>query len=238
MRYFLPLLFLALFHTGFSQAPENDKEWNWISTYNPDEEEESEEEAPTVVEALPGPSTPSEMPRWYFVAKPGFYYLTDPDMRTYFHNGGFTIRGEFGYRIWKPFYVWFDGGYFEKKGKPIGGSTDLKMQMASITLGFKAIGYLHERFALYAGAGPRVLMTVIHNNSPFVRERDDGLGIGGGFIGGFWVFPFPQTNEIFFDFFADYTLNQINLEEDLVSSYDNDINASGLSFGVGVGVRF
>lgn len=211
-----------------------DDDWNWLSHYDPDEgeEEEESEKAP-----LAPPPKPFERPRWYFVAKPGYYYFTDKDMRQFF-DGGFTLRGEFGCRIWKPFYVWVDAGYLEKKGEPIGGNYDLKLQMASVTLGFKAIGYLHDRFAVYAGAGPRLLMTLLYNDSPYVRERDDHLGIGGGFIGGLWIFPFPHTNEIFFDLFADYTLNRMQLEEDLVSSYDNDVDASGLSFGVGVGVRF
>src|SRR3989344_7426594 len=63
-------------------------------------------------------------PRWYLIAKPGYFYFTDSSMREFYGNGGFSFMGELGYQIWGPLYGWLEGSYFQKQGKAIGGNED------------------------------------------------------------------------------------------------------------------
>lgn len=177
--------------------------------------------------------------RWYFEFKPGYYYFTDSNMRTFFDNGGFTIRAETGYQFWGPLMVWVDAGYFQKSGSAIGGLEPLEIKLASITLGLKALYQFNPYIAAYAGAGPRLCMMLLHNGSPFVRGEDNEVGIGGGFNAGFWLFPIPQWwPSLFLDLFTDYTLKTMHVQPDEISSIDNDVVISGFTFGLGLGIRF
>lgn len=183
-----------------------------------------------------------EKTRWYFELQPGYFFFTNHTMRTHFDHGGFTGRGEIGYRFWKPLTVFVDGGYFQKHGQSIGGGGETKIQIASLTVGLKAIYYFHEVIAGYLGAGPRLFMVAIHNYSSYVRGKDEAFALGGGFKGGFWVFPFYQfrnySQNIFFDVFGDFSLKTIDIDEDEMSSEDYDVNINGFTFGLGVGLRF
>jgi hypothetical protein len=183
------------------------------------------------------PEIPCEK-KWYFEIKPGYFYFTDADMREFFGNGGFTFRAETGCKIWGPLNVWVDGGYFQKDGRAIGGDEKLEIKLASITLGFKLIHYFHPRIAVYAGAGPRLVMMMMKNHSPFVRGDDNEIGIGGGFDAGVWLFPIPKWKNVFLDLFADYSWKKMKIEPDEISSDDFDVDVGGISAGLGLGVRF
>jgi len=176
--------------------------------------------------------------RWYFEVKPGYLYFTDGDMRKFFNKGGFTFRAEAGYKLWGPFIVWVDGGYFQKEGQAIGGSEELEIKLASITLGLKMIYYFHERIAVYVGGAPRLFMMMLHNDSPFVRGDDNEIGIGAALDGGLWFFPIPQCPNIFFDLFGDYSWKKMKVDPDEISSDDSDVDLGSLTAGFGVGVRF
>ncbi len=192
-------------------------------------EEEVESQKPCVV---------AEEKRWYFEIEPGYYYFTDSDMREFFDDGGFTFRAETGYRFWGPLTVWIDGGYFQKEGKSIGGGEKLELKLATITLGLKAIYYFNSAIAISVGAGPRLFMMMMDNDSPFVRGEDNEIGIGGGFDAGFWVFPIPRCPNFFIDAFADYSWKKMKVEADEISSADFDVDVSGITAGIGIGVRF
>lgn len=178
------------------------------------------------------------VPRWYLEAGAGYLYFTDPDMRQFFDNGGLCFRGEAGYRFWGPLSIWIDGGYFQKEGHSIGGTETIDLKLATITFGLKLIVYLHDRIALYGGAGPRLFMMLMHNNYPYIRSDDNQVGIGGGFDAGLWLFPIPKWPNVFFDLFADYSWKTMKMQEDEISSLDFDVNVSGLTGGLGLGVRF
>ncbi len=176
--------------------------------------------------------------RWYFEIEPGYYLFTDPDMRKFFDDGGFTMRAATGYRFYGPLTVWIDAGYFQKEGTALGGEQKLDLKLATLTLGLKAIYSFNSYITIYGGAGPRLFMMMLHNDSPFVRGDDNEIGIGGGFDAGFWFFPIPQWPTFFFDAFADYSWKKLSIEPDEVSSLDNDVDVSGLSLGLGIGIRF
>lgn len=193
-------------------------------------------------ESFPLAASPTPIPmedkRWYFEVKPGYFFFTDKDMRQFFDRGGFTFRIETGYKFWGPFMVWVDGGYFQKEGRAIGGTEKIEFKLASITLGLKLIYYFHDRVAVYAGAGPRLLMMMMRNYSPFVRGDDNAIGIGGGFDGGVWLFPIARWPNVLIDLFADYSLKTMKVEPDEISSTDSDVNVSSTTIGIGLGVRF
>lgn len=176
--------------------------------------------------------------RWYIEVKPGYYYFTDKSMRDFFDNGGWTVRAETGYRFWKPLTVWLDAGYFQKKGHALGGSQDLRLKLASMTLGLKGLFYWGNSFAFYASAGPRLFMMLLHNDSTFVRSEDNQVSLGGGFNLGFWVFPVPWVPDLFLDLFVDYSWKNMGIDKDENSSFNFDVNVSGLTGGLGLGYRF
>lgn len=176
--------------------------------------------------------------KWYFEIKPGYFLFSDKEMRTFFGNGGFTIRGETGYQFYGPLTVWIDAGYFQKEGNAMGVDAKIDFKLATLTIGLKMIYYLNSRVAVYGGAGPRLFLLMMHNDSPFVRGDDNEIGIGGGFDAGAWLFPIPQWPNFFLDAFADYSWKNMGIEEDEISSLDNDIDLSSLTFGLGVGFRF
>lgn len=176
--------------------------------------------------------------RWYIEVKPGYYYFTDKTMRQFFDNGGWTARAEMGYRFWKPLAVWLDAGYFQKKGHALGGSQDLRLKLATITLGLKGIFYWGNSFAFYGSAGPRLFMMLLHNDSTFVRSEDNQVAIGGGFSAGLWIFPVPWVRDLFLDLFADYSWKNMGIDKDENSSFNFDVNVSGITGGLGLGYRF
>lgn len=175
---------------------------------------------------------------WYFEVKPGYYYFTNSTMRQFFDNGGFTIRGEAGYKLWGPLDLWFDGSYFHKDGHTLESTEGSEMMLATLSLGLKLLWIPKDYLAFYAGAAPRIFLMTLHNDSPFVRSDDNEIGLGAGFQGGFWIMPIPQYRDLFFDFFGDYSWKTMVIEPDEVSSDDYDLDISGISFGVGIGVRF
>lgn len=176
--------------------------------------------------------------RWYFQIDPGYYYFTDSQMRRFFDNGGFTFRLETGYRFWGPMIVWIDAGYFQKEGSSIGGSKKVKLKLGTLTLGLKGIYHFNSYLAIYGGAGPRLFMMMIDNDSPFVRGEDNEIGIGGGFDAGFWFFPISKWPNFFIDTFVDYSWKKMKIAADQISSLDFDVDISGISAGLGIGVRF
>jgi len=192
-------------------------------------------------EETPAPCEPMEKscpPNWYFSVKPGYYYLTDGLMRKFFDNGGFTIRGEAGYKLWGPLTLWFDGGYFQKEGHALDGFEKTNLLLATLSLGLKGIWSWNDYLSFYAGAGPRLFLMMLDNDSPHVRSNDNEIGIGGAFDAGFWVFPIPRWKNFFFDLFADYSWKTMQVDPDEISSDDFDVDISGLSFGIGLGIRF
>ena len=210
------------------------------SQFTPYSAEVKEEQAP-VIAWVNKPAKEEEQkpePKWYFEVKPGYYYLTNSETRQFYGTGDFTIRGEAGYQLWGPVNLWFDGGYFHADGSAVGGPGTTSLMLATLSFGFKCLWYPHELIALYIGAAPRLFMMMLHNDSPFVRSDDNEFGIGGGFQGGFWISPIPSYKNFFLDIFADYSLMTMEVEPDEISSADYDVNVSGLSFGLGVGVRF
>lgn len=176
--------------------------------------------------------------KWYFELKPGYFIFTDNDMRNFFSDGGFTMRGEVGCKFWRDLIVWVDGGYFQNSGKALGGTEKVEFKLATITLGLKYMYYYNSCVGFYAGAGPRLFMMMMHNDSPFVRGDDNEIGIGAGFDAGVWFFPVPQWPNLFFDLFGDYSWKNLEVEADEISSFDYDVDVSGFSFGLGIGVRF
>jgi hypothetical protein len=48
----------------------------------------------------------------------------------------------------------------------------------------------------------------------------------------------PCYPNIFFDLFADYSWKKMKVEADEISSFDSDVDVSGLTGGLGLGVRF
>ncbi len=176
--------------------------------------------------------------KWYFTFKPGYYYFTDADMRQFFDDGGFTFRAETGCKVYGPLIVWVDAGYFQKTGRAIGGTEKLELKLATITLGLKAIHYFNDWAAIFAGAGPRLFMMLLNNDSPFVRGDDNEIGIGGGFDLGLWFFPVKTWKNFYIEIFGDYSWKKLKVDEDEISSFDNDIDVSGLTAGGGIGIKF
>jgi hypothetical protein len=176
--------------------------------------------------------------KWLVAFKPAYYYLTDSNMRRFFDDGGFTFRIETNYKFSKYFAIWLDGGYFQKEGNAFSGPYDYKLKLGTVTLGLKAIYNFNDYIATYVGAGPRLFMLLMHNSSPHVRSEDNQVGIGGGFDGGFLIYPFKSSPNFYFDLFADYSCKNMSLEEDEISSKDFNVDVSGVTLGLGIGVRF
>jgi hypothetical protein len=191
----------------------------------------------TICKKCKTPCPPSK-PNWYFEIKPGYYFLTDHSMRQFFDNGGFTLRGEAGYKLWGPLTLWFDGGYFQKNGYALGGTEKSDLLLATLSLGLKTIFYPHDRFAFYLGAAPRLFLMMLDNDSPYVRGTDNEIGLGGGFQGGIWLFPISGWKNFFIDLFADYSWKVMKIDPDEISSEDFDVDVSGVSAGIGLGIRF
>ncbi len=209
------------------------------------EEEECTESSPIADEPILPPSQPSlrePLPRWYFEVKPGYYWFADSSMTDFFGRGAFTIRAETGCRVWGPLTVWIDGSYLHKDGNAIGGPELTHLMLATITLGLKLVTYFNDYIAVYAGAAPRLFLVKLRNESPYIRGEDNQIGIGWGFNGGFWILPFARcqnfSRNLFLDFFADYSMKKMKIDADEVSSVDYDIDVSGLTAGIGLGIRF
>lgn len=176
--------------------------------------------------------------RAYFSFKPGYFFLQDSDMKKFFGSGGFTFRTELGYQFWGPFIVWLDGGYYQETGEALGGSQELKIKLGTATLGLKVIHYFTKRLAAYVGAGPRLFLLLLHNDSPFVRGDDNQIGIGAGFDWGVWFFPIKSWKNVYLELFGDYSWKKMRVDEDEISSIDYDVDISGFSVGAGIGIRF
>lgn len=230
------------------EAPSPSEEAESGEDYDCMDEQVSEE---NLAAPPPQPSVKTEAPvktesepvlRWYFTLNPGYLYFNDASMREFYNTGGFTIRGEAGCRVWGPLIVWMDGGYFEKEGIAIGGNEKHKIMLGTLTLGLKGIYYFHDSVAIYGGAGPRLFIGIIHNESSYIRSVDTAVGVGGGFNGGLWVFPFYKfknyARNIYLDLFADYSLKTLKVDEDEASSEDFDVNVDSITAGIGIGIRF
>lgn len=185
------------------------------------------------------PATVDYLDRCYLAFKPGYLYLMDSRARKIYDNGGFAFRAEADYRAYSDYLlIWFDGSYFTKNGHSLGYKpTDTNLQIGSMTLGLKGI-YFWNYCALYGGAGPRLFFISVENDSPYVKQHQKKVGIGGGFTAGLLIFPWDRSLG-YFDLFADYSLKSAHFSDDGKSSIvRHDVSFSGLTAGLGVGVRF
>lgn len=183
----------------------------------------------------PSSHTSRQTHRWYFAVKPGYFYPTDEVVRKIFHHGGFSMRGEIDWEMWKTLALWLDGGCFWKSGHAIGGSEKNSMQVGSATVGLKGFWFPHPRAGFYAGLGPRLFILKVQNHSSFVKKHETKVGLGGGFTAGFLVFH-PQDH-LFLDLFLDYSVKEIEGHPNGIASKVHDINLDGLTAGVGIGWR-
>lgn len=185
------------------------------------------------------PPTVDHLDRWYLAFKPGYFYLMDSRGRKIYDNGGFAFRAEADYRVYSDYFlIWFDGSYFTKNGHSLGYKpTDTNLQIGSITLGLKGICFWNY-CALYGGAGPRLFFISVENDSPYVKQHQKKTGIGGGFTAGLLIFPWDRSLG-YFDLFLDYSLKTAHFSNDGKSSIvRHDVSFSGLTAGLGLGVRF
>jgi outer membrane protein len=177
-------------------------------------------------------------PNWYFELRPGYFYFTDSEMHDYFGPGGFSFRAEAGANFWKSLIVWMDAGYFQKEGRSVGGLDLIDFKLGTLTLGLKVLCEINRYASLYIGAGPRLFMMLMHNDSPYVRGDDNAVGIGLGADFGCWIFPIQSYPNFFIDVGIDYSLKTLHLEPDEISSLDSSVDVSGLTGGLGLGIRF
>lgn len=223
---------LIHFPSLLSSNEQNETDWLQLASHNFFEEKSEEPKTEIINVPL------CEEKKWYFELKPAYFYFLDSEMRSFFSDGGFTIRAETGYKFWGPLIVWADGGYFQKTGSSIGGSHHLEIKLATITLGLKIVHSFNRYISAYVGAAPRLFLLMLDNDSPYVRGTDNEIGIGGGFDAGFWIFPIPNWPNFFIDAFADISWKNMKVDPDEISSGDSDVNLNSLSTGIGVGFRF
>ncbi len=198
--------------------------------------EEVDLNTPAVTEDHPTTQAPS-LERWFLEFKPGYYYLTGACARAIYDHGGFAFRFEADYRIYSDYLlIWFDGGYFTKNGHSLGGeSISTKMQLGSITLGLKGI-YFWDYCAIYGGAGPRLFILSVENDTPYVKDQNK-TGVGGGFTAGLLIFPWARSLG-FLDLFVDYSLKSVDFSSSGTMIGRDNVDIGGITAGAGLGVRF
>ncbi len=173
---------------------------------------------------------------WSINLKPGYFYFDDKDLRKIYHTGAYAVHLETNYEdSHSPFALWIDGGYLVKSGRSIGGHSPTKIQSASFTAGLKAFWRFNSTIFWYAGAGPRLFLLWVENDSPFVEKHTSNIGVGGGYVSGFWIFP---TEHFFIDLFLDYSLRRFDRDNDSSASKTYDVHLDGPMAGIGLGLRY
>ena len=178
-----------------------------------------------------------------------YFYPTDSRFRDFYSNGGLYSIETSVQTCCKQLYPWASVGYFHKSGDAILNCPDIIAEGESTHITVVPIGFgLKYLFPIdcisycnrissypYLGVGMLVSYVHIHNDSPYVTQRQSHWGIGGIMKAGFIS---DITHGLFLDLFVDYSYMKVNFHNHHTNIINYKANLSGLSIGGGIGYRF
>ena len=166
-------------------------------------------------------------------ARVAYFYPTDPEFRDIYSGAG-LYSVETNVQAWKGLYPWISAGFLYTTGRSSAGNKTT-LYAVPIGLGLKYF-FKFDRIWPYLGAGAVVSYMHIDNDSSFVTRNQSEWGVGVIAKSGFLAYV---TENLFFDFFLDYTY----LRRSFSTSKSKPVltrtaNFSGLSIGGGIGYKF
>lgn len=162
------------------------------------------------------------------------FYPLDGTMRRIYDCGIPFYQGEVTYSYGGPISAWFNAGYLGKSGRSVGEEDRTYLRLVPIGIGLKYSFYLPYCWQGYIGAGPAYSFLTIHDHSDFNRHiRREALGAMAklGFTYEFWRCAF-------LDIFVDYYYTEFKFSGNRNCIRRNDLDASALIFGAGIGWNF
>lgn len=148
-----------------------------------------------------------------------------------------SVEVETSMRVWDCFSAFFNASYVWNTGHSLGVGNKTQLQIVPLSLGLKWVQPWICDIDVYLGAGATYSFLRIHDHSPFVHEHVNKQAWGGTAKAGF---IYHYTSCLFFEGFVDYIYTRFNFHESDDTPYveRNDLNMSGIKFGVGVGYNF
>ena len=154
------------------------------------------------------------------------------------YSSGGLLGVEFDCRICKQLYGWVGASYWRNKGRAEPDRTASYCTIVPINAGLKWIYSIYQ-VQPYLGVGVEYSYGHEETNSPYLAHSRLGWGWGGVFKTGFLVY---FANHFLLDFYADYSLRALQLNDFSASSPHleliDSVNLSGFTFGGGLGYGF
>ncbi|MCB1115987.1 MAG: hypothetical protein KDK71_05900 [Chlamydiia bacterium] len=164
--------------------------------------------------------------------KASYFVSTNEKFRDIYGGTG-LYRIEANIQVWKDLYTWVSLGYMYGWGDSSRGN-HTHIHVVPLSFGVNYLFKL-ENWTPYAGIGPILAYSYIHNGSHYVTRHQNGWG--GGFqtkLGSF----VSLTERLFLDLFADYSFIRMSFNHSGKRTYHHKGDLSGFSFGAGLGYRF
>ncbi len=162
------------------------------------------------------------------------YFPISGEMRKIYDSGVPFYQAEATYSHSGPVSLWFNAGYLGKNGRSRGEEDRTYFRLVPIGLGLNYSFYLPYCWKGYVGAGPTYSFLTIHDHSDFNRSitRNSLGGIAKlGLIYEFW-----KCVQV--DFFVDYYYTKFHFSGNRNCSRRNDLDASAIIAGAGLGWAF
>lgn len=162
------------------------------------------------------------------------FYPLNGTMRRIYDCGIPFYQVEASYSQSGPVSAWLNAGYLGKRGRSIGEEDRTYLRLVPIGFGLKYSFYLPYCWQGYVGAGPAYSFLTIHDHSDFNHHiRREALGAMAklGFTYEFWKCAF-------LDIFVDYYYTEFKFSGNRNCIRRNDLDASALIFGAGLGWNF
>lgn len=139
------------------------------------------------------------------------------------YGSGMMYGGELNIGVWKNFHLWFEGGFFSKRGKLTFTEEETKLEIVPVGIGIKYV-LADWKVNLYLGIG--LNYHIYREDTPIGNIRKGKVGYIGK-LGGL----VKIAGGLIVDFFTDYSYCK-------TQPADYEVNIGGLKVGIGLGYRF
>ncbi|MCH9627738.1 MAG: hypothetical protein S4CHLAM2_13810 [Chlamydiales bacterium] len=190
---------------------------------------------------------PAQADRYLFDAKVGYFRPFSDELRNIYSEGWASYQVEAAYSPfsscnsawWSNFFAWGGYNYLYDKGETRSGMDDDEtiIQFYNFTLGLKYLVPMFCNTRLYGAAGARYFFLRIDNCDDAVGHRERANGMGSAFSLGVLFQPYRC---FVMDFFTDVMVRKFT-DSDFTTRCDEvaeDLDISGITFGIGIGILF
>ena len=179
----------------------------------------------------------SRIPAPYIVAKAGYFFFADAEMRKVYSNGGIDLQLSGAYPVYPYLSVYGSVEFLQKSGRSLQGNQRTSIWEVPLSAGLQTSFLMYSPVPIYyyITLGPRYVFAQVHNHSPYVPHHMNQNGFGGfantGFLFNLW-------HGLTLDLFGEYSYCRLHFHSSKTATRGHSVQVGGFAFGGGLGYSF